>query len=285
MKHAKLAVVVSALFASAALAHDHGKQHVADSVIEQQRAELAKNTKGKGFGPQSPRDLEQLTGNNARVFSTAPSHTQMNLCNIHFHAGAEHRGGDFTTYAGNGDGAGYGTGYLYNGKLNSDVLKSTGHGICEGPKGGLKPGDTIEVHYVFTSAQVTPGPTLGACLADATMNPQLRVEGQVYVVVNDDYALDFNDLTEFGMKDGYYQPYNIPANTGTPITYEGSTTGPAYNTEGSPLQVSWSVRPKVAMVDIESVGEWCNDNPFNEKAAHGVRNLVVNPELISDIHQ
>jgi hypothetical protein len=31
----------------------------------------------------------------------------MNLCNIHFHKNAEHKGGEFTQYAGNGDGDGF----------------------------------------------------------------------------------------------------------------------------------------------------------------------------------
>ena len=54
---------------------------------------------------------------------------------------------------------------------------------------------TIEVHYVFSSGQVTPGPTLGACLSETNINPQLRVEAQVFVLVNDEEALDFTDLT------------------------------------------------------------------------------------------
>ncbi len=64
------------------------------------------NTDGKGFGPQSPRDIDQSYGVNQRVFGTAPNRSQLNLCNIHFHENAEHKGGNFTTYAGNGDGKG-----------------------------------------------------------------------------------------------------------------------------------------------------------------------------------
>ena len=41
----------------------------------------------------------------------------------------------------------------------------------------LTPGDTIEVHYVYSSADVQPGSTLGACMADGINNPALRVEG------------------------------------------------------------------------------------------------------------
>ena len=147
----------------------------------------------------------------------------------------------------------------------------------------MNPGDTIEVHYVHSSAQVTPGPTLGSCLSESIVNPQLRVETQVFVVVNDDEALDFKELTEFEMEDGYYQAENIPQNTGTPIQYDGSTTGPGYNEKASPLQVSWSVRPKVAKVSVASVGEWCKSNAFKEDHGHGVRNLVQDLDLLSPI--
>jgi hypothetical protein len=106
----------------------------------------------------------------------------------------------------------------------------------------------------------------------------------VFVLVNDDKALDFIKLTEIGMKNGYHQALNIPTNTGKPIEYAGSTTGPKYNEQGSPLQVSWSVRPQVAKVNIHSVGEWCKGNVFKEDHAHGVRNLVTDPALLSEIH-
>lgn len=256
---------------------------VSDKVISEQRARLAANTDGKGFGPQSPRDIDAVSGSNTRLFGAAPSSLQMNLCNIHFHKNAEHKGGEFTKYAGNGDGHGFQSGYEYSGKLSASELKSAGHDICSSKHGALSAGDTIEVHYVHSTARVKPGPTLGSCLNDAIKNPQLRVETQVYVLVNDKSAPDFGKLTKHGKKNGLYQAFNIPGNTGTPVQYAGSTTGPGYNEEDSPFQVTWSVRPKVARVDIESVGKWCEGNVFNEDHAHGVRNLVINPDLISKI--
>jgi carbonic anhydrase len=207
----------------------------------------------------------------------------MNLCNIHFHKNAEHKGGEFTVYAGNGDGHGYLSGYKYSGTLSEAELKPTHHEICPSKHGSLFPGDTIEVHYVHSTAQVKPGATLGSCLNKSLNNPQLRVETQVYVLVNDKNANDFIKLTEHGMKNGVYQAFNIPDNMGTPVEYIGSTTGPTYNEKGSPFQVSWSVRPKVAKVNIDSVGEWCKGNAFEEDHAHGVRNLVKNPKLLSQI--
>lgn len=284
MKTSLIAAVVSALLLpTAALADHHGHNKATDADIAGQRAALKANTDGKGFGPQSPRDIDAVEGNNKRVFAEAPSYQSMNLCNIHFHKHAEHKGGEFTTYAGHGDGMGSHTGFKYDGMLTQAELAPVSRAICPTNGDSLKPGDTIELHYVHSSAQVAPGPTLGACLQENIMNPQLRVEAQVFVLVNDDNAADFGQLTELDVENGYHQADNIPADTGTPVRYAGSTTGPSYNEKGSPLQVSWAVRPQVKKVNIESVGDWCDNNVFDETGAHGVRNLVVNPDLLSPI--
>ncbi|MCW1934791.1 delta-class carbonic anhydrase [Pararhodobacter zhoushanensis] len=260
-----------------------GHEAVVDAVIAAQRAALQTATDGAGFGPQSPRDIDRHDGSNLRVFGFAPDPTRMNLCNIHFHEGAEHRGGDFTTYAGNGDGSGYGTGYLYNGTLSLAELTPYDHPVGNTGHGALEPGDTIEVHFVFSTAQVAPGATLGSCLDDETGNPQLRVETQVMVLVNDDNAANFGRLAQVQIMYGYAQVPNLPTDTGTPVVYTGSTTGPSYNEAGSPFQVTWSVRPQVMRVSISSVDAWLADNAFDEDHAHGVRNLVINPALLSRI--
>lgn len=287
MKVSVVAVLVSAFVFSSYLSakeHAEGNQGpVSDRVIAEQRENLAKNTQGKGFGPQAPRDIDSSSGDNQVVYSAAPAYTEMNLCNIHFHKGAEHKGGQFTKYAGNGDGQGYGTGYVYSGTLTDKELKPVHGNICANEHDSLNSGDTIEVHYVHSTAKVEPGPTLGACLHESIKNPQLRVETQVYVLVNDKKALDFKELAEIGVENGFHQALNIPANTGEPVQYAGSTTGPGYNEQGSPFQVSWSVRPEVAKVNVRTVGDWCEDNVFDEDHAHGVRNLVTNPDLLSDI--
>ena len=256
---------------------------VADDVLKGQNAALATATDGKGFGPQSPRDLGAKVGKNARSFASAPAYQAMNLCNVHFHANAEHKGGEFTKYAGNGDGKGFQTGFAYSGKLTDAERKPLDAPVCKGEHGSLNAGDTVELHYVHSTAQIAPGPTLGACLNENLSNPQLRVEAQVFVLVNDPKAPDFQKFVEVGQRNGYHQALNIPVNTGTPVRYAGSTTGPAYNEKGSPLQVSWSVRPKVVKVSAQSVGKWCQGNTFKEDHAHGVRNLVTNPALLSPI--
>lgn len=240
---------------------------VADS-----EAKLLTNTQGKGFGPQSPRDLSAPGGSNARSFEPAPGYSRMNLCNIHFHAAAEHRGGDFTTPAERG-------GFRYSGSLSPEESRPIEAKVCK----GVAVGDTIEVHYAFSTAKVAPGPTLKSCLSEALQNPQLRVEAQVMVLVNDPNALDFTQLTATGIKDGYHQALHLPENQGIPIEYAGSTTGPQYNEQGSPLQVTWRVRPLVQRVDINSLGRWCQGNVFEEDHAHGVRQLVKAPQLLSEI--
>lgn len=258
---------------------------VSDETIAQQRRNLAVNTEGQGFGPQSPRDIDLVSGSNNVNFNSAPPSSQMNLCNIHFHKNAEHKGGEFTKYAGNGDGHGYKTGYQYSGNLTNEELVPIDQEVCPSKHGSLSPGDTIEVHYVHSSAQIKPGPTLGSCLNDSIKNPQLRVETQVYVLVNDKDARDFSELTQYGKENGFYQALNIPNDTGIPVQYAGSTTGPSYNEQGSPFQVTWSVRTKVTKVNIATVGKWCQNNIFNEDHAHGVRNLVMNPKLLSETKQ
>ncbi|MEI6894636.1 MAG: delta-class carbonic anhydrase [Colwellia sp.] len=274
--------MTTALITTSVYAKDHHPQ-VANNVIEKQRTMLENNTVNKGYGPQSPRDLSVKQGSNTRIFGLAPASTEMNLCNIHLHKNAEHKGGEFTQYAGNGDGTGYQTGFVYAGQLSQAETKKITQKICPNPHGGLSPGDTIEVHYVYSTAQAQPGKSLAACLAESTINPQLRVETQVVVVVNDKSALDFGKLTKHGIKNDKHQAFNIPSDTGSAIQYTGSTTGPSYNEKGSPFQVTWSVRPNIAKVDITTVGEWCKGNAFKEDHAHGVRNLVVNPKLLSEI--
>lgn len=283
-KKVMVALLTAALLPAYASAknHSHGAEStVSDEVISKQREKLAENTYGKGFGPQSPRDIDEILGNNQRFFNEAPPSSQMNLCNIHFHKNAEHKGGEFTEYAGNGDGHGFQTGFKYTGELSKSERKLLSKSVCDSKHGGLNSGDTIELHYVHSSAQVEPGPTLGSCLNESIGNPQLRVETQVFVLVNDKKALDFELLTQHEKVNGFHQAINIPSNMGTPVQYTGSTTGPGYNEKGSPFQVSWSVRPKVAKVDIQSVGNWCKGNTFNEDHAHGVRNLITNPNLLS----
>lgn len=281
MKKTTLTLLACA-FLSTAIAKDASHDSGAGTVAAQ-NALLEKNTDGKGFGPQSPRDIGVRKGSNTRTFAAAPAYQQMNLCNMHFHKNAEHKGGEFTTLAEDSHGHGGYSGYKYSGKLSASESKPLEAEVCKSEHGGLQVGDTIEMHYVHSTAQVVPGPTLNSCLNESLSNPQLRVEAQVFVLVNDPKAADFTELAKVGQVNGYHQALNIPKTSGKPVQYAGSTTGPDYNEKASPLQVSWSVRPRVIKVNASSVGAWCQGNGFKEDHAHGVRNLVVNEKLLSRI--
>ncbi len=261
-----------------------GNPHeVQDDVIAAQRAVLASSIVGKDVGAQSPRDIDSSRGSNTKATITAPASTAMYLCDIHFHKSAEHKGGQFTTYAGNGDGHGYGGGYKYSGTLTEAELATYAIADEHNP---LYSGDTIETHYVYSSnPSAELGNGLGTCLSGWTeeTQPLLRVETQVYVLVNDEHALDFEALNHVSKVSGRNQAEHIPSNTGTAIQYEGSTTGPSYNEKVSPLQVSWSVRPNIAKVNIETVENWFHHNDFDEHHGHAVRNLVINLDLLSQI--
>jgi len=251
----------------------------APALAEHHEKSAANGPACTGFGPQTPRDIDNLEGNNGRIFALAPPSSEMNLCNIHFHNNAEHKAKDFAIFAGKGDSAGYQCGMSKN--LSKAELAPTKGAVCK----GLVPGDTIEVHWVHSSCDVAPGKGLGSCLSDSCANPDLRVETQVFTLVNDSSALNFNDLGYGGnVVNGLHQAKAIPNNTGAPVQFLGSTTGPSY-TEAvcSPLQVSWSVRPQCAKLDINSLAKWCESNVFEEDHAHGVRKLVTNPDLLSEI--
>jgi len=237
----------------------------------------------EGFGPQTPRDIDSKAGENKRFFTLAPGYKDMNLCNIHFHVNAEHKAKDFSIYAGEGE-HGHGGGYQCNDTKNLTEKELTPVDVKEGCD-GVKPGDTIEVHWVYSSCDVAPGKGLGSCLSESCSNPNLRVESQVFLVVNDPEALDFGKMTYDGnIVDGLHQAKSLPGGTGTPIEFLGSTTGPKYTEETcSPFQVTWSVRPQCAKIDIRSLHTWCKDNVFDEDHAHGVRQLVTDPSLLSEI--
>lgn len=228
-------------------------------------------------GPQTPRDISNGYGLNSVTFPVAPDSSEMNLCNIHTHTQAEHKGPDFNIAVADGS-----EGYACN-----DTRTLTEAELAEAPGAykGVKPGDTIEVHWVHTTCETTPGEGLGACVPESCTDPLLRVETQVFLVVNDKNALDFMDLAYQGnVVNGLHQPRSLPVSTGVPVEFLGSTTGPSYNEKTcSPAQVTWSVRPMCEKVNIHSLHEWAKDNVFNESKSHGVRELVTSPELLSPI--
>lgn len=230
-------------------------------------------------GPQTPRDITSAAGLNNVSFPLAPEPAEMNLCNIHTHTNAEHKGPGFSMFVNATDSGGYAC---------NDTANLTAAELAPSPGAyqGVSPGDTIEVHWVHTSCDATPGEGLGACVPEGCESPLLRVEAQVFLVVNDSEAIDFTAMTYGGnMVDGMHQAKMIPADTGTPVLFRGSTTGPSYTQSTcSPAQVTWNVRPQCAKLDINSLHRWAeSDNVFNETKSHGVRQLVTAEELLSPI--
>ena len=204
----------------------------------------------------------------------------MNLCNIHTHTNAEHKGPGFSVFVNDSD---YG-GYACDG--SGDLTEAELAPYTDNDYGKVKPGNTIEVHWVHTSCDATPGEGLGACVPETCTSPTLRVETQVFLVVNDRNAANFMDYGYSGSKTGgLHQPRSLPSGTGTPVQFLGSTTGPSYTQSVcSPAQVTWSVRPHCQKLDIASLDAWAESgNVFKEKKSHGVRQLVTAPELLSPI--
>lgn len=95
-----------------------------------------------GFGPQTPRDIDQKAGENKRIFSLAPRYQDMNLCNIHFHVNAEHKAKSFSILAPIQDGKHSGYQCEISKSLTPDELRKPNENFCK----GVQPGDTVEVH-------------------------------------------------------------------------------------------------------------------------------------------
>lgn len=229
----------------------------------------------QGYGPQSPRDIRLSHGVNPVTFDAAPAASNLNLCNIHTHTSAEHRGPGFAIEVVKNSDKDHDEGYLCNetDSLTEAELKPLDHPHYQ----NVKPGDTIEVHWVYSSCDVKPGEGLAACTNEKCANPQLRVEAQVFLLVNDPQAANFNDYTYPGHanKAGLHQPKALPASDEPPIVYTGSTTGKSYDdSQCSPYQVTWSVRPQCIKLDINSLDQWGQNNPFNEHHSHDIRELV-----------
>jgi Delta carbonic anhydrase len=230
----------------------------------------------EGFGPQAPRDIVRSAGENPVRFSMALSASEMSLCNIHAHRSAEHRGPGYSMEAPDE------SGYICNA---TESLSEAELAPLEGgpmPFDDVAPGDTIEVHWVFTSCDVQPGPGLTSCSSPTCTNPQLRVESQVFLVVNDEAA---PAMSAYALSRGgdLPQPRELPE--GDPVVYAGSTTGPDYSEQTcSPFQVTWSVRPDCMKLSARSLSEWAESDPiFDAEHADGIRALVTDLRLLSSI--
>lgn len=238
-------------------------------------ADSAKKTDHKdnqcvAAGPQSPRDVTKVDGTNQVQFNSAPDYENMDLCNVHFHRNAEHKAPGYSVYVKDGDHSGWACK-----EPSAERLAKGSHVEYKGCE-GIAPGDTVEVHWVYTTCDTENkgakplGGGLSACLTETCSNPQLRVEAQVFVL-SENGTLKFNDMAP------------VTAN-GDIVRYTGSTTGTSYsNSHCSPYQVSWNVRTSCETLDIRDFAKWCSDNKYNDNHAHGVRALVTSPALLSPI--
>ena len=222
-----------------------------------------------GAGPQAPRDIDKHAGSNAVIFSEAPAIADMHLCNVHFHRNAEHKAAAYSIYVEDGVNSGWACQEPAAGRLEEK------HAEYEGCK-GIAPGDTIEVHWVYTTCDiesegVSPlGSALSACLTTTCSNPQLRVEAQV-MVLQKNGELKFSSESPISHSDPI-------------VTYIGSTTGPTYsNDHCSPYQVTWDVKTTCDTLDIDDFSKWCSHNKYDDHHAHGVRELVTPEALLSPI--
>lgn len=263
-------------------AYDVGQMRLMFAAMETCFDSLGPGASCEIAGPQTPRDIADKRGEHRITFGFAPEVESLNLCNIHFHATAEHKGPGFSVKA-PGEG-----GYLCTPVSLTDAEKAepTGEG-CEAEPGQskLKPGDTIEVHWVFTSCDVKPGKGLDSCSSKSCANPALRVESQVFMLVNDPNAAKISDYDYAGASNsaGLHQAKALPAATGAAL-FRGSTTGRKYNDLGcSPYQATWNVRPACAKLDINSLNTWCKGNVFKETGGHDVRELVTELKRLDPI--
>ena len=72
MKHIAFAIAANLLLATPVLARGGHEHDMGGKTCE-------------SFGPQTPRDIDNVSGENAIIFNVAPAASNMNLCNIHFH--------------------------------------------------------------------------------------------------------------------------------------------------------------------------------------------------------
>lgn len=248
-------------------------------VVEETPTDSAQDESTTGTcvaaGPQSPRDIDRRSGENPVTFAKAPPFVDMNLCDIHFHRFAEHRAAGYPTQKGSGEHAGY----VCQGRepaAETHAESEPGAGGCS----NVALGDSIEVHWVFTTCDVEPGPGLDSCFSPVCTNPQLRVEAKVFYLsalsADEERELDFARFAATA-------DATLPAAEGS-VEYLGSTTGPSFNDEEcSEFQVTWNVRPACSPLSFASLNAWCDDNVFREEDAHGVRELVSPLELLSKI--
>jgi hypothetical protein len=201
-------------------------------------------------GPQSPRDLA-LAGGVNEIPVPGDGTRPPRLCNVHFHRPAEHTGI----------------------AACPRVEEPPSVGVCGGHgEPPVRPGDEVEVHWVYTSCPPPPErrPGLDNCTCEA---PVLMVIGQEYVVAPDGTAGADGALDE-------------PA-AGL-ARYGGSTTGPGFSggkpgddRPCSPARVQWAMARQCRELAVAALGAWCAGNEWGEDHAHGIRPVIGREDWLS----
>lgn len=263
-------------------------------------------------GPQAPKDLTTATLNTAAHGTRNPqapifTHDQMNhmtVVNVHFHLGAEHKSDNYNDeqftedYDASNPVGGpygvtdhparpgfYGSGYSPSGRKDRDAVPA--------PCKGMKVGDTIEVHWVHSSAGVRQPDDgdyqlledgLGSAVnGRALRNPQVHVEAVVYQILPDgDAGITF---TPVGSLRETHWPDEPSADEY--IRYVGSSTGMSYtgNEEGptqtcSPYLINWGVDLRLHKVSSTTMQEFCSlllaEGLVKDVLVHGSRRILHN---------
>ena len=235
---------------------------------------------------QSPRDVSVGAPGTRSTRGIPPisaaSITQMVHVNTHFHLGAEHKS------AGQYDN-------MPPSNVNTNPTGEEGHELrpgwfcatdaltpqqkaryefaaCE----GVEVGNTYEIHSVWSTGGATIADGLGGAFA-RTNNANVAVQGQVFVVVNDDSP----GLASQNLANGWDSQLALADS----VKYYGSTTGTSFDNEFcSPYAISWHVDRKCHLVGASSFDKMCADLKAlglkKDLMPHSSRELVK-PEFVA----
>lgn len=244
---------------TAPVVEDHSDHDTA--VAETTKPDLFACTEA---GPQSPRDV--TAGSTGKMTAGTPLDSVDGLVqvNTHFHLGSEHKSdGEYDEPMN----FGYSCKTSVAG-LEPAHLKPYDFQYCH----DLEVGQTYEFHWVYSSGGAEMGPGLGGAFATSS-EPTIVVQGQVFVLVNDDTGAFDQDLLTGVTFDKLSTDVAM---------YMGSTTGTKYNNGDScsPYSINWHVDRKCQFVSAKSFDNLCKRQiDLNMKAdthPHGSREVVSN---------
>mmetsp|Transcript_38606 Transcript_38606/g.111532 ORF Transcript_38606/g.111532 Transcript_38606/m.111532 type:complete len:314 (+) Transcript_38606:69-1010(+) len=237
--------------------------------------------------PQSPRDLtDGAAGQKVPKAATLNDEQAqaLPLANVHFHLGAEHKSGEYSSdadsiaydaaHSGRRLAANPRPGFMCSspGELTSEQTASYSFQHCQ----NVEVGKSYEVHYVHSSAGTgVMGDGLGgAANGRGILNPMIVVEAQVFEIVNDGPTINnmLHGWTVVGHENS--------------VMYPGSTTGPSHNNEFcSPYAITWHVDKTCHRVSPASFDNLCQQmrgyNFVADVAPHGSRKLV-SPQFVCE---